>query len=318
MQNNKKLGRGLGGLIGLSAPVQVEVPAATSKPPAPAAVPQPIPVSENPDSTSVRQVDVTQIVPSPYQPRRVMDDDAIARLTESIKHSGVMQPIVVRERAGKFELVVGERRWRAAQAAGLSTIPATVRILSDELAAEWALVENVQREDLNSMERAWALRSLTEKFRLTQQQVSDRVGLDRTTVTNLIRLTEIEPEIAEMITRSELSAGHGRALLALPPGTARKEMAAKAVGGEWSVRRLEQEVKLRLEPAPKMVKVDVMETSAGREAVVTDLERRLAEYLGTKVKIQADATGKRGKLMIEFYGLEHFDGLMHRIGMPTR
>ena len=307
MQNNKRLGKGLGGLIGLSNPVQVEVPAAV----APVETPSPAPVGPQ-----IRQVPVGKIVPSPYQPRRVMDDAAIARLAESIKRSGVMQPIVVREQRGAFELVVGERRWRAAVLAGLQTIPATVRELTDDVAAEWALVENVQREDLNPMERAWALRSLVEKFGLTQLQVAERVSLDRASVAHLIRLTEIEPEIADMISMGQISAGHGRALLGLPSGPQRLELAKQCAMWDWSVRRIESEVRDRVNQTEQPPTLKNKEEA--RSAVARDIERRIADHLGTKVSIETDRTGKKGKLIVEFYGLEHFDGLLTRMGVPPR
>src|SRR5207248_2832206 len=161
---------------------------------------------------------VTAIVPSRFQPRKVMDEGAIARLADSIKRSGLMQPVVVRPAGGGYELIAGERRWRAAKLAGLVQIPALVREVGDEQAAEWGLVENVQREDLNAMERAWALRDLSQKFGLQQSELADRVGLDRSTVANLIRLTELEPEIADLIAKGKLSAGHGKALLMVPAG----------------------------------------------------------------------------------------------------
>ncbi|MFZ4575933.1 MAG: ParB/RepB/Spo0J family partition protein [Phycisphaerales bacterium] len=304
---SKKLGKGLGGLLGIAqAPVRVDVPADQVAPPTPAQIADPL----------VREIPVAQITPSPFQPRRVMDEGAIARLAESIRRSGVMQPVVVRKVDSGFELVVGERRWRAAQAAGLQTIPASIRELSDEVAAEWALVENVQREDLNPMERAWALRSLIEKFRLTQQQVADRVSLDRASVANLIRLTDIEAPIADMISKGEISAGHGRALLALPPGPDRLELAKQTAMWEWSVRRLESEVRDRA--APEAAKPSLKDREDSRGAVIRDIERRIADHLGTRVNIETDRGGKKGRLLIEFYGLEHFDGLLTRMGVPSR
>jgi ParB family chromosome partitioning protein len=297
---SKKLGRGLGGLVGIRSDI-VQVEMAPTQPSA--------------DQIGTVQVPLDLIVPSPFQPRKVLDDGSIARLAESIGRSGVMQPIIVRRRGDQYELIVGERRWRASRKAGLTTIPAIVRDLNDQDAAEWALVENVQREDLNPMERAWALRALTEKFGMTQAEVAQRVALDRTTVTNLIRLTEIEPEIATMIAKGELSPGHGKALLALPPGEARLGVAKAAHAGDWSVRRTERAVQeFPSQKIPPAVEA-VLEQASGREAVLRDLERQVSQQLGTKVTIQADRGGKRGKLIIEFYGLDHFDGLLARMGI---
>jgi ParB family chromosome partitioning protein len=310
----RKLGRGLSGLMNLAAPVSVEP------------VAQPIVTQELADGVAksvyslsdFQRISVFQITTSPFQPRKVMDDAAIQRLSESIKRSGMMQPIIVRQRSGGggYELVAGERRWRAAKRAGLTHVPALVRPLDDEQAAEWGLVENVQREDLNPMERAWALRGLSEKFRVPHADLADRVGLDRSTVANLIRLTELEPEIAGMISQGQLSGGHGKALLMAPPGAARVALAKDAAAGGWSVRRLEAAVKQGDQPprpAPAL-----HDSAALRLAGLRDLERQIGQQLGTKVIITTDRQGKRGRLEIEFYGLDHFDGLLARLNIRTQ
>ncbi|GJQ28986.1 MAG: chromosome partitioning protein ParB [Phycisphaerae bacterium] len=252
-----------------------------------------------------------------------MDEKALARLADSIKRSGVLQPILVRRvgSSGGYELVAGERRWRAAVLAGFREIPAIVQSLSDEEAAEHSLVENVQREDLNPMDRAWALRKLGERFGLTQSQLAERVGLERSSVANLIRLTELEPEIAGMIADQRLTAGHGKALLGAPAGTARVALARKAAEFEMSVRSLENLIQTG----------DAAESGAGvfkgqqptntkdeaRLAVLADLQRQIGQQLGTKVNIVTDRRGKRGRIIMEFYGLDHFDSLMSRLGVKT-
>ena len=299
----RKLGRGLSSLI--SEPVSVEV----------APNIQTFPEHSTSATNQSQSIPVTQISVSPFQPRRAIDEAALGQLADSIRRSGVMQPIIVRPlpNAG-FELVAGERRWRAAQRAGLETIPAVVRTLSDADAAEWALVENIQREDLNPMERAWALRQMQEKFGLTHAQLAGRVSLERSTVANLIRLTELEPEIAAMIVNGEISAGHGRALLGMPSGAPRLGLAKAAAVGGWSVRRIEQAVQRPDEAIPEPAK-QVIEEATGREAVLRDLERQVSQQLGTKVIINTDKQGKKGKMVIEFYGLDHFDGLLARMGV---
>ncbi len=246
-----------------------------------------------------------------------MDPAAIERLAESIRHAGVMQPVVVRPRGEQYELVVGERRWRAARLAGLTSIPAVVRELSDVDAAEWALVENVQREDLNAIERAQALKNLAEKFQLSTQDLAARIALDRTTVINLIRLTDLEPEISDLIQRGELSGGHGKALLTMPGGERRISLAKDAAKMGWSVRRLEAEA--RDEAIASEAKQNPSQTTepAARLAVLRDLERQVSQQLGTKVTITADRKGKRGKIMIDYYGLDHFDGLLARMGVKA-
>ncbi len=258
----------------------------------------------------LRYVPVSSIDPNRYQPRRVFDVEQIRSLSESIRRAGLMQPVVVRPAAGgRFELVAGERRWRAASQAGLSSIPAIVRDLSDQDAAEWAVVENVQRTDLNPIERAEAFRALSDRFGLTHAQIGERVGIDRSSVANLIRLTELESEIQEMIALSTLSAGHGKALLAMPAGAKRLALAKLAAEQGWSVRQLEARTGEADVGTPSASKPETT-ASAG----VRDLEKRLGEFLGTKIQLRTNSKGTRGKLVIEFYGLDHFDGLMSRIG----
>jgi ParB family transcriptional regulator, chromosome partitioning protein len=330
----RKLGRGIGALIAMPPAVEVPVtpkvtPVATPAPVQASPVVEvkplkPAAVSEQPVEDAIQYLELASIVPNPYQPRKVIDPAAIHQLAESIKHSGVMQPIIVRAASkpgggGRFELVAGERRWRAAQEAKLKAIPAIVRVLSDEQSAEWALVENVQREDLNPIERGQALKALSAKFALTQSQLAERLGIERSTVANLIRLTELELEIMEMISRGDLTGGHGKALLSIPPGEARMNLAREAAANTWSVRKTEllaQAHAVKPEQvgtkAPKQTEVEA------RQAVLRDLERQVGHHLGTKVLITTDRTGAKGKLSIEFYSIDHFDGLLRKLGIPTQ
>jgi ParB family chromosome partitioning protein len=314
----RRLGRGLSSLMALDTPVRVE--------PQPQAVVtsevtsnSPTPVKAEAVSavlSDFQSIGVGLISPSRYQPRKTMDEGAVARLAESIKRSGLMQPVIVRPvGAGKYELVAGERRWRAAQAAGLTSVPALVRPMSDEQSAEWGLVENVQREDLNPMERAWALKALGEKFALQQAQLAERVGLERSTVANLIRLCELEPEITEMISKGELSAGHGKALLAAPAGPGRVGLARSAVTFAYSVRKLEGIASAAGQAKVPAGKINPLDEVSGRLAHLRDLERQIGQQLGTKVQVVTDRKGKKGKLCIEFYGLDHFDGLLTRLNV---
>jgi len=303
----RKLGRGLSSLIEVRSPVQVGATAPDHN-------------IQSESSTAgfsmhkqgLSSLNVDQINPNKHQPRRSFDESALSQLAESIKHSGMMQPVIVRRAAGGggYELVAGERRWRAARLAGLTEIPALVRDLSDEESAEWAIVENVQREDLNPIERAWAFKSLMDRFGLSHGQIAERAGLERSSVTNFVRLTELEAQIQEMISAGKLNYGHGRALLAVGAGDGRVDLATEAVREGWSVRRLERAAaniagaKMSAPAAAPQVKSTSIE----------DLERRLGEYLGTQVSIVTDRGGKRGKIIVGFYGLDHFDGLMSRIG----
>lgn len=277
-------------------------------------------VSQDLNGTGLRNIAVERIVPSRHQPRRAFGEEAIKGLAESIRASGLMQPVIVRRGSveGEFELVAGERRWRAAKVAGLAAIPAIVRELSDAESAQWGLVENVQREDLNPMDKAWGFRALAEKFGLTQGEIAERVGLDRASVANLTRLTELEEAIQKLLELGELSAGHGKALLGCAAGL-REKMARRAVEEGWSVRRLEREC------AAAAAAVVGGKGGAGKSAGVdaklaarVALEKQLGEHLGTKVQIQTDRSGTKGKLVIEFYGLDHFDGLLERMGFRMR
>ncbi|MBK7403129.1 MAG: ParB/RepB/Spo0J family partition protein [Phycisphaerales bacterium] len=261
-----------------------------------------------------------RIQPSPFQPRRVFEESSLEQLASSIRRSGLMQPIIVRPRAdGSFELIAGERRWRAARMAGLGLVPAIVRDLDDEQAAEWGLVENIQRADLNAMERAHGLRALAERFAISHAELGERVGLDRSTVSNLIRLTELEDELQAMVGEGRLSMGHARALLAVPAGSLRLKLARAAADGEWSVREIEVRAKesLQTDLEPKVLTPPQPDAATSKRAVIVeDLERRVTSHLGTKAKIRLSAKGNRGRVTFEFFSLEHFEDLMRRIGLP--
>jgi ParB family chromosome partitioning protein len=264
--------------------------------------------------THVFEVRISQVTASPYQPRKHFDEAALDTLAESIKRSGLVQPIVIRERRGaerehtKWELVAGERRWRAAERAGLKKVPAIVVAIDDERAAEWALVENLQREDLNPIDRAGAMVALAERFGLSHGEIAERVGLDRTSVTNLVRLLELEPAVQQLIAMGALGLGHGRALLACAPGSRRIDLAKRAVREQMSVRQIESEVRER----------GGQRRAGGkdRSAALVDLEKQFGDYLGTKVSLRT--SGKRGKIVIEFFDLDHFDALASRMGFVAR
>lgn len=307
----KRLGRGLSALLGGDSE------------PAPEAAPEVARVSTPTlgDKTHSPLIEVKSalLTPSASQPRQVFDEAGLESLASSIRQSGVMQPVIVRPSGGgshgpiTYEIVAGERRWRAAQRAGLETIPALVRNLSDKEVAEWSVVENVQREDLNPIEKGRALRRLGEQFGMTQEQIAQRIGIERSSVANFIRLTELEPEIADLISQGKLGSGHGKALLAVTSGTDRVELARQAAGKSWTVRQLEAAARTR--SATGLEGAGLHPTrQPEHEAVLIDLERRLAQYLGTKVKIRSSPKGDRGFVELEFYGLDHFDGLLRRMG----
>lgn len=330
----RRLGRGIGSLINLGPPVRVDLPQppahvvahATSAPPAPvvpaSAAPVPAgpapgaaPGAAGPTPPGFVMVDTARVMGNSYQPRRLVHDAALSGLADSIRRTGLMQPIIVRPiAAGRtdrydWELVAGERRLRAAEIAGVQRLPALVRELSDEEAAEWALVENVQREDLNPIDRAIAFHRLVSDFGLTHGQIAERVGLERSSVANLVRLVELEEPIQELVAQGKLTMGHARALLGWPPGAKRIELAERVAREEWSVRRLEQAFH-QMMSGPRVVA-----PPAPRPAPVVEIERRLADHLGTKVEVRVDKTGKRGAVVIKFFDVDHFDGLLARMGL---
>ncbi len=276
----------------------------------------PNPQPQAPSSSSAREliwVAVDAIEPNPYQPRRTFDPAALDQLARSIKQDGVMQPIIIRPTPGsasRFQLVAGERRWRAAQIAGLAKVPAILRILTDEQIAEWGLIENLQREDLNPIERAEAFARLSRQFKLTHERIAERVGVDRVTITNLLRLLELQSDVQELVRLGTLSAGHGRALLAVTEHDAQLALAQRAVAGGWSVRMIEATVRRAVQPATA-----AQRKTDARSAVLEDLERQIAAQLSTKVAIKPARKKGAGTLMIDFYNLDQFDALMGKLGV---
>ena len=341
----RKLGRGLSALLG--APVQIQVPGA----PAPAVTPvarvatPPVgnpgpknvvstsgsmaetttvmpsePISTTAPLSLLRELHVEQIFPNRRQPRTDFSEEALRSLAGSIQKAGLMQPIVVRATERGFELIAGERRWRAAKLLGMEKIPAVVKDIDDQTAAELALIENIQREDLNPMERAVALKRLSSDFSLTHQEIADRVGLDRASVTNLLRLADLDRATADLVRAGKLSQGHAKALLAVTDIARRAELAAQVLSNDWSVRELERQVQATQKPPTVSgggPSVAGKEPTA-RDANVADLEKQLADYLGTRVKLQLGRKKGSGRLVLDFYTLDQFDGLMQKIGFGGR
>lgn len=248
-----------------------------------------------------------------YQPRVSMDPAGLEALSASIAASGLMQPIVVRpapDGSGNFEVIAGERRWRALERLGKQEAPVIVRSVGDQEAAELGLVENLQREDLNPMDRAAALRRLTDEFGLTHQALAGRIGLDRVTVTNLLRLTELDPETAGYIRDGSLSAGHARVLVGVPDVARRCGLAAQASQGGWSVRQLEE--RARSADVPRGT--SKRRQPSGSSAHAARLERQLQEHLGSRVSLRLSRKKGVGELRIQFFSLDEFDGIMQRMG----
>ncbi len=318
-QKRPRLGKGLGALLNS----RVEVPALASGVVAPAPhseIDQPEAADGRP---SLQMIPIDSIVPNRFQPRQEIDPESLKQLADSIRSAGVMQPIVIRkslanDRGVAWELVAGERRWRAAALAGLESLPALVADVDDRAAAEWAIIENVQREDLNPMDRAWAFKNLAVKFGLSQLEIAERVGVDRSSVSNLIRLTELEREIQDAIAHNRLSTGHGKALLGLPPGGERVALADRSRREHWSVRRLERWVSLASDGVGTVGEVDAPGGAVSGSAALTELEKQIGDHLGTRVRIRTDSSRSKGKLIIDFYNLDQFDGITSRMGFQMR
>ncbi|HSE12309.1 MAG TPA: ParB/RepB/Spo0J family partition protein, partial [Rudaea sp.] len=253
----------------------------------------------------LQQLRLDRIQPGKFQPRQAMDPERLQELAASIKAQGVIQPIVVRAIAGaRFEIIAGERRWRAAQQAGLGDIPALVRDVSDQAVVAMALIENIQREELTPLEEAQALHRLIAEFKYTHQQTADALGRSRASVSNLLRLLDLPPAIKELLEQKRLEMGHARALLTLDPTLALK-LAKEAAEHGWSVRELEDAAR-RAQTAPKG---KAAKAPSKRDANVETLERELAEKLATKVSIQ-HSRGGRGKLIITYHSLDELDGIL--------
>src|ERR1700746_1696965 len=261
------LGRGLGALIREPEP-QVPPPAPQPAMAAAAAAPARETMSAGP-----QQIDIDLIDPSPYQPRTRFREEALDELARSIQASGIIQPLVVRPIGARFQLIAGERRWRAAQRAGLTKVSAIVRHVSDELALEMTLVENIQREDLNAIETARAFDRLMEEFQLTQEAVAERTGKDRATVANAVRLLKLEPTIQEWIEEGKLSAGHGRALLSVADSQLRMRYAQRASRGGLTVRQIERLAARRAKAAGASPSSPDTNADANIRAALEELQR---------------------------------------------
>lgn len=285
------LGRGLGALLPTAPPPAPTVPLRAEK------------------QRNFFTAGIEEIYPSPEQPRRRFDEGKLSELADSIKVHGIITPLVVRPREGAgYYLIAGERRWRAAQKAGLHELPVVLQEVNGQAAFERAIVENVQRSDLGPLEEAAAFQRLVDEFGLTQDQVADRIGKDRSTVANAIRLLKLPPAVRQMVEDEKLSMGHARALLGLEDVPAIERAARQVVDKALSVRATEGLVKkLRApeppRPAPK----------AGKSASVRDLEERLTRALGGPVVITEDEPGKAGQIEIRYHDLDHLDRLLDRL-----
>jgi len=300
------LGRGLGALIRelepqVSAPPTQVAQAHATNSSAAAAAPARDAMQAGP-----LQIDIDLIEPSPYQPRTRFREEALDELARSITSSGIIQPLVLRPIGSRFQLIAGERRWRAAQRAGLTKVPAIVRQVPDELALEMTLVENIQREDLNAIEAARAFERLMDEFQLTQEAVAERTGKDRATVANSIRLLKLEPKILDWIEEGKLTAGHGRALLAVTDSPLRMRYAQRASRGGLTVRQIEKLASRRSRVAAPAAEIHL---DANIRAAIDELQRNL----GTKVLLRQKTKMRPGQLVLEYYDDAQLMGIYDRL-----
>lgn len=262
-----------------------------------------------------RRVPVSEIQPNPRQPRRYFDEQRIAELAESIRQQGVLQPLVVRKSDSGYELIVGERRFRAAQRAGLERVPVIVKEVSDAESLEMALVENIQREELTPIEEALAYRQLMDEFQLTQEDVAKRVGKSRPVIANLLRVLNLPEEIKEDVDRGNLSVGHARSLLALETPQKQIELARQVIHQSLSVRETEALVARTVEgtaPATAQGQPPDPEKPVGHvDIYLKAIEEELMRELGTKVRLHTRKKG--GKIEIEYYSSQELDGLLARL-----
>lgn len=283
VENSRRaLGKGLTALLPTRPTVQPPVEAAHS-------------------GEEVTQLPIELIEPNPLQPRRVFHQERIEELAQSIRANGIIQPLVVRRHAERYQLVAGERRWRAAKIAGVARVPVVIQDIPDERLLEITLIENIQREDLNPIEAALAFERLCRELQLNHEDVGQRTGKDRSTIANLIRLLQLPPDLQQLIAERRLSAGHARCLLALPTPELQREVAEKSVAQGWSVRQVERLTQRMMEDR-KPKPVDEVKTDPNVKAAIEELER----VLGTKVRI-IERARQKGRIEIDYYSPDDLD-----------
>ncbi len=288
----RALGRGLGALL----PTREPIPAGPA-------------LGLGPDEANRAAID--QIDPNPMQPRRVFQVDALRELADSIRHHGIIQPLVVRRSGTRFQLVAGERRWRAARIAGLSEVPIVVQEIPDDRLLEITLIENVQREDLNPIEFGMALEQMARELNISHEEIGRRTGKDRSTIANAIRLLQLPADLQQLVAERRLSAGHARCLLGLTDEETQRKLAEKIVAQGLSVRQVERMTKRLTEPRDPASDVDEA-LDPNVKAAIGEMER----VLGTKVRI-VEKSDKRGRIEIEYYSSEDLDRIYGVIVGPT-
>jgi len=307
VKDRPRLGRGLKSLI--STPVTIDIPPASHSAPSAA----------NARHERLIDIDLTSIEANPHQPRAAMDPLALKELANSIKASGILQPIIVRplDGIGRYQLVAGHRRTEAAKLAGLTAVPAIVRDdTTDERQAEWALIENIQREDLNAIERAKAYRSYVDTFSLTHAQAAERLGEDRATITNFLRLLDLNVGVRDLVARGLLSAGHAKVLAGVADMARQDTLANRAVTEGLSVRKLEELVNAPTDALDAIAGTTTVaehaRTLVAKSAHVVELEQDLSRKLGTKLRIFPSKKKNTGKIVIQYFSLDEFDRIVDK------
>ena len=283
--NRKVLGRGLGALINETG-------------------------SKN-ESEQFLEIDLNLIEPNSQQPRTRFTENNLEDLTQSIRANGVVQPIIVRRKGGVYEIVAGERRWRASQRAGLQKIPVIIKEVTDEKLLELALIENIQRQELNPIEEARAYKNLVEKLGLTQEVIAERVGKNRTVITTALRLLKLPRDIQELVEEEKISAGHGRALLMISETATQRQLTKNIIELSLSVRETEKAIKRLSKNGHATAETQVVKPKV--DANVLSAETKLRRYLGTNVHISPDGKGTGGKIEVEYYGESDLDRIFNLI-----
>lgn len=308
-KSRSRLGRGLSSLLNLSdTPVQMSADGTASPTDGTQTPPRPV-ASDHPSENSIVNVSLESITPNPHQPRRAMDESKLRELSQSIACSGIIQPVLVRPVGSGYQLIAGERRYRAAKLAGLSVIPAIVRQVDDTTQAELALVENVQREDLNPIERASSYRALLTSTGLTQEQLAQRLGEDRSTIANHLRLLDLPEPVRALIQDGRLSLGHAKVLAGVDDPNEQERLARLVVQQGLTVRNLERVIQASDNPTTRQTNKP--------SAYLHDLETNISRQLGLRVQVRS--RGKRGRVVIHYTNLDQFDQLLQRLGvnLPT-
>ena len=308
-KTKSRLGRGLSSLISISAPPEPEIAKGPAFGAATAILPE---ANQTPAIAPGTPADIPvgEIVPNPHQPRRTINQAAIADLAASLKSNGMIQPIVVRKSTTGYELIAGERRWRAAQRAGLKSIPAIIKEVDRFTQAQMALVENIQREDLNPMDRAGGYRALIEQLGLTQAELAQRLGEDRSTIANHLRLLDLAEPVRVLVKDGKLSLGHAKLLAGISDKLEQERLAALVIAQDLSVRNLERAIQGRIAEPPKS-------RASVSTAYITDLEKSLARQLGLRVNVKPSRKNGKGRLVIHYNTLDEFDQLMKSLGVKA-